>query len=169
MPHSKRIFIIGTSGAGKGVLAQAVAKKLGWKFINADILGSVGCLGRTCTQVLGDAGEQHFLECLTDILTHQLTLDHIVVTTDESIIASERACELLQSEFTVFVSVSPDVQVSRLEGYRPLLPVDDYQAVLEQYAEQHRNLYESVASTTLNSDDGDIANHVHQIIAAYNS
>jgi len=39
MSNIKRIFVIGHSGAGKGVLAQAVAKKLGWKFINADVLG----------------------------------------------------------------------------------------------------------------------------------
>lgn len=31
MSNIKRIFIIGHSGAGKGVLAQAVAKSLGWK------------------------------------------------------------------------------------------------------------------------------------------
>ena len=35
MSSIKRIFIIGHSGAGKDVLAQAVAKKLGWKFFNA--------------------------------------------------------------------------------------------------------------------------------------
>jgi ATP-dependent protease Clp ATPase subunit len=47
MSSIKRIFIIGHSGAGKGVLAQAVAKKLGWKFINADVLGCAAHIGRT--------------------------------------------------------------------------------------------------------------------------
>jgi shikimate kinase len=36
MSKHKRIFIVGHSGAGKGVLAQALSKKLGWQFLDAD-------------------------------------------------------------------------------------------------------------------------------------
>lgn len=36
MNKHKRIFIVGHSGAGKGMLAQAVAEKLGWQFIDAN-------------------------------------------------------------------------------------------------------------------------------------
>lgn len=32
----KRIFIVGHLGAGKGVLAQALAEKLDWKYTDAD-------------------------------------------------------------------------------------------------------------------------------------
>lgn len=42
MSNIKRIFIIGHSGAGKGVLAQAVAKSLGWKFIVENMAKSRG-------------------------------------------------------------------------------------------------------------------------------
>lgn len=44
MSKHKRIFIAGQSGAGKGVVAQEVAKQLGWKFINADVLASVASM-----------------------------------------------------------------------------------------------------------------------------
>lgn len=53
MAHAKRIFIVGHSGADKGVLAQAVATKLGWKFVDADVFVSVGHIARTPQQVLG--------------------------------------------------------------------------------------------------------------------
>lgn len=33
MSKYKRIFIVGHSGAGKGVLGLALAKKLNWQFI----------------------------------------------------------------------------------------------------------------------------------------
>lgn len=39
MSNIKRIFIIGHSGAGKGVLAQEVAKKLGWNLSMQTFLG----------------------------------------------------------------------------------------------------------------------------------
>lgn len=52
MNQPKRIFIIGHSGAGKGVLAQGVAEKLGWKFIDADF-SLVPSIGRTINDILG--------------------------------------------------------------------------------------------------------------------
>ena len=66
MSNTKRIFIIGHSGAGKGVLAQAVAKKLGWKFLNTDVLGCAAHIGRTVSEVVGAEGERAFNRCLTE-------------------------------------------------------------------------------------------------------
>lgn len=168
MSSIKRIFIIGHSGAGKGVLAQAVAKKLGWKFINADILGSVTHIGRTVSQVVGTEGEQAFNRCLTEILSHQITKENIVVTTDENIICDAKARELLKSEFTVYLKVSTNVQVERIsEGdYRPLLPVDNFAALLDKMHDERDGLYEQVASFSLSSDNGDIEGHATSIINA---
>lgn len=39
MNQTNRIFIISHFGAGKGVLTQAIAEKLGWQFIIADVMG----------------------------------------------------------------------------------------------------------------------------------
>lgn len=83
MSHHKhnRIFIVGLSGAGKGVLAEAIAKRLGWKFINADILGAAAHVGRTVSEIVGEEGELRFNQCLTEILACQMSQDNIVVTT----------------------------------------------------------------------------------------
>ncbi len=130
MSNIKRIFIIGHSGAGKGVLAQAVAKKLGWKFINADVLGCAAHIGRTVSEVVGTEGERAFNYCLTEILFHQISKENIVVTTDESIICDEKACELLKSEFTVYLKVSLFMQLGSIAE-------DDYEyteiAVIASY------------------------------------
>jgi MoxR-like ATPase len=60
MSKAKRIFIVGQSGAGKGVVAEEVAKQLGWKFINADVLASVASIGRSVTDVFGAGSEDKF-------------------------------------------------------------------------------------------------------------
>lgn len=85
MSKAKRIFIVGQSGAGKGVVANKVAKQLGWKFINADVLASVASIGRSVTDVFGSGSEDKFNQTLTEILQHQITQENIVVTTDENI------------------------------------------------------------------------------------
>lgn len=168
MSTIKRIFIIGHSGAGKGVLAQLVAKKLGWKFINADVLGCAAHIGRTASEIMGIEGENAFNHCLTEILTHQITKENVVVTTDESIICDEKARALLKSEFTVYLKVSTAVQLERISDgdYRPLLPVDNFAAFIDKLHDERDRLYEQVASFSLSSDNGDIEEHATSILRA---
>ena len=52
MKQHKRIFIIGHSGAGKGFLAQAVAKKLGWQYLDADF-ALASSIGRPASEICG--------------------------------------------------------------------------------------------------------------------
>ena len=105
MSKAKRIFIVGQSGAGKGVVAEEVAKQLGWKFINADVLASVASIGRSVTDVFGAGSEDKFNHTLTEILQHQITQENIVVTTDENVACDPKAREILQSEFTVYIGL----------------------------------------------------------------
>lgn len=37
----KRIFVVGHMGAGKALLSEALAKKLNWEFIDANLAWSV--------------------------------------------------------------------------------------------------------------------------------
>lgn len=164
MNKLNRVFIVGHSGAGKGVLAEAIAKKLSWQFINADVMGCAGHIGRRLSDVIGIDGEKGMSQCLTEIMSHQITKNNIVVTTDESIINSDKARELLKSEFTVHLKVSTPVQVERLSGYRPLLPVDNITAFIDQLHNERDSLYESVASFSLCSDDGELEKHANLVI-----
>ena len=100
---ANRIFTVGQSGAGKGVVAEEVAKQLGWKFINADVLASVASIGRKVTDVFGDGSEDKLNQTLTEILQHQTTQENIVVTTDENVACDPKDREILKSEFTLYI------------------------------------------------------------------
>ena len=166
MSKHKRLFIVGQSGAGKGVVAQEVAQQLGWTFINADVLACVACVGRSVVDVFGTGSESRFNQTLTEILQHQITQENIVVTTDENIICDEKAREILKAEFTVNIKVSTSTQVERMSNYRPLLPVDDYATLLDGLHKERDALFAEVASFTLNSDKGDIEHDAKRIIKA---
>lgn len=165
MNKSKRIFIIGHSGAGKGVLAQALAEKLGWKYIDADF-SLAPSIGRALPEIIGNKGAETFHHCLAEILSHQQQLENIVVTTDDSIVCDEKARKLLSSEFAVYLKVSLDVQLERISHNRPLLPLSDYKAFLNILRQERDALYEEVASFSLSSDDGAIEEHAASIIEA---
>lgn len=166
MNQPKRIFIVGHSGAGKGVLAKAIAKELGWKFLDADF-GLAPSIGRDLAEILGKQGEERFCHHLSDILSYQHTLENIVVTTDDSIVCLDSARQLLSSEFTVYLKVSTLVQLERISHNRPLLPLDDYEAFLNKLRYERDALYEQVATFSLSSDDGAIEEHAASVIKAF--
>lgn len=165
MNKYKRIFIVGHSGAGKGILAQAVAKALTWQFIDADFALEPS-MGRSLAEILGQPGAQAFHNCLSEILSTQTGKENIVVTTDDSIVDNKENCEILSSEFTVYLNVSPSVQLERISNNRPLLPVGDFEAFLNNLRKTRDSLYEQVASLTISSDSGELDEHAKQIIRA---
>ena len=167
MPNKhKRIFFIGHSGAGKGVLAEAVAKKLGWKYVDANY-ALASSIGRGITEILGEQGDVAFQNCLSQILERLAQEDNIVVCTDDSIVCSAHNRKLLSKEFTTYVAVSIEVQLERISNFRPLLPCKDYKAFLQNLHDERDALYEQSASFSLSSDSGDIDGHAQQIVDAF--
>ncbi|HIH8951140.1 TPA: shikimate kinase, partial [Legionella pneumophila] len=102
MNQPQRIFIVGHHGAGKGLLAKSVAQLLGWQFVDAD-LGLESHVGRHLYEILGSHGSEAFYECQFDILKSLCTQEHIVVTTDSSVVLALKNCQLLRNEMTVFL------------------------------------------------------------------
>jgi shikimate kinase len=113
---------------------------------------------------LGQKVKLAFHQCLTKMLTYHTNLDNIVVATDETIVCYEAARKILQSQFTVYITVSTPTQIARMGNYRPLLPVDDYAALLDSLHQKRDAWYANAASFTLSSDDGDIDSHAKSIL-----
>ncbi len=80
-----------------------MAKQLGWKFINADVLARVASIGHSVTEVFDSGSEDKFNQTLTEILQYQIAQENIVVTTDENVVCDPRAREILKSEFNAVV------------------------------------------------------------------
>lgn len=159
----KRIFIVGHSGAGKGVLANALAEKLNWKYLDADFaLGP--SIGWPLNEILGDRGEENFFHCLGEILTHQKNLDNIIVTTDDSLVCSGKIRDMLANELVVYLKVSTPVQLKRIRHNRPLISSNGYEAFLNKLHVERDNLFAEVATITLNSDDNALDAHVDAVL-----
>ena len=91
-----------------------------------------------------------------------------MVTTDENVACDPKAREILKSEFTVYIEVSTSVQAERMSNYRPLLPVDDYSALLDGLQKERNPWFAEVASFTINSDNGNIGSDAKIVVEAYN-
>lgn len=151
MNKPKRIFIIGHMGAGKFLLTEALAKKLGWELIDANP-SLERYIGRSLNEILGKSGEEAFHRCENEILSHYIDKKHIVVVLEESVIATKENRKLLSSEFVIYLKVSVPTQLERMKGGRvPLLPIADMKAFLEKQHSERDHLFEEVATLTIDS------------------
>jgi len=169
MKQVKRIFIVGHPGAGKGLVAKNVAEKLGWNFVNADFEIEFR-MGRLLADIMGDQGKQAFLDSQYDILKELTTQENIVVTTDASVVDSQKINELLKDEFTAYIQVSTPVQIERtLRSHDKLLKASETESFLNTLHEKRDSLYEVIASLVVDSDDNKLEEHVNKIVTLASS
>lgn len=164
MTKPKRIFIVGHIGAGKALLSEALAKKLGWKYIDANP-SLERYIGRSLNQILGEQGEAAFHRCETEIISHYINKEHIVIVMEEAVIATEENRKLLSSEFVVYLKVTTPMQIERMQGGRsPLLPITDLKAFLDKQHHERDHLFEQVATLIIESIS--VEEDVNKIIEA---
>jgi shikimate kinase len=151
MTKLKRIFVVGHMGAGKALFSEALAKKLGWQYIDANP-SLERYIGRSLHEILGKQGEEAFHQCEAEILSHYIGKEHVVVVMEEAVIATEENRKLLSSEFVIYLQVSTPVQMERMkDGRIPLLPIADLKAFLDQQHLERDSLFEEVATLTIES------------------
>lgn len=164
MTKPKRIFLMGHTGAGKFLLSEALAKKLGWELIDANP-GLERYIGRSLNEILGKQGEEAFHRSEAEIISHYAGKENVVVLLEEAVIATEQNRKLLSSEFVVYVKVSVPVQLERWpSGRQPVLPIADLKAFLNKQHVERDHLFEEVASLTI--EPKTIEEGVSQIIKA---
>ena len=123
MTKTKRIFIVGHTGAGKSERGELLAKKLGWQYVDANP-GLERYIGKNLAEIVGKQGEEAFHQCEAEIIANYIGKDNIVVVLEEAVIATEKNRKLLAPEFVVYSKVSTPIQMQRWSnGRSPLLPL----------------------------------------------
>lgn len=151
MTQPKRIFVVGHTGAGKSRLAETLAQKLGWQYIDANP-GIERYIGRNLNEIFGKEGEAAFHECEAEIILNCINKEHVVVVLEEAVIATEKNRKLLSREFVVYLQVATTVQIERWpHGRTPLLPIADRKAFLDKQHLERDHLFEEVAKLTIES------------------
>ncbi|HZW61789.1 MAG TPA: shikimate kinase [Candidatus Babeliales bacterium] len=155
---------MGHTGAGKFLLSEALAKKLGWELIDANP-GLERYIGRNLSEIVGKQGEEAFHHCEAEIISHYISKEHVVVLLEEAVIATEQNRKLLSSEFVVYLKVSVPVQMERWSsGRTPLLPIADLKSFLDKQHHERDRFFEEVATLTIESIS--VERDVNKIIKA---
>ncbi|MFA4861179.1 shikimate kinase [Methanoregula sp.] len=144
----KNIIIIGMPGAGKSTLGVILAKTLGWKFSDTDLVLQERT-GRLLQEVIDTDGTDAFKKIEEQIVL-SLHCDNTVIATGGSVVFSERAMEHLKSEgIVLYLRISCDEMIRRLGNITTRgIVLPDGESLPEMYNERIP-LYERYADITI--------------------
>lgn len=121
---AQRIALVGLRGAGKSTLGKALARRLGFRFIELnDVIRELSGLPISeIFNLYGDAGYRRF-ECeAVDMVASQRT--QVVLAVAGGIVADPEAYEALLERFnTVWLKATPEEHMSRVRAQGDLRPM----------------------------------------------
>jgi len=164
MPHrreNKRIAIIGFSATGKTVVAQKVAERLSWTFVDTD--DEITKLSsKTIPEIFKQDGEEKFRRLESQVLKQACKREQVVIATGGGAVIDPRNRELLlQHSAIVCLEARPETIYQRLHNdalysanpiVRPLLAGENPLDRIEQLKAK-RVAYYAVADWTVHTDN----------------
>lgn len=172
---TKRIALIGLSGAGKSTVAPLLAERLGYEWIDLDAAVE-RVADESVAEILERRGEPAFRELESNALAAALSWEPprgVVIACGGGVLGSSRNRERLRdSAIVVWLQVSPEGALERLgaaeRAKRPLLHGGSPIASLRALLEARRALYEAAAQhavDTENQSAADVARSIHALCA----
>lgn len=149
---TKNITLIGMPGAGKSTLGIVLAKKLGYRFVDTDLLIQEGC-GMLLSELLESRGIEGFIDFENSVLSG-LECERHVIATGGSAVYGEQAMEHLRSTgMVVFLDIG-------IDGLRQRLNMDLLERgvviregnTLKDLLDERYPLYERYADVTVKTD-----------------
>lgn len=159
MNPSPNLILIGPMGAGKSTIGRRLAEHFGLLFVDLDheIESQTGATVRLIFELEGEAG---FRRRETATLASLVDARGILLATGGgSVLAPENRDILRRAGFVVYLQVTIEQQLQRLERdrNRPLLAAPDRRQRLEALAEQRGPLYAEVADLAVPGENLSVA------------
>lgn len=156
------IILIGMPGAGKSTVGVVLAKKLGYAFLDSDLVIQ-SREGMLLHEIISERGVQGFW-AVEEAANASINTDRTVIATGGSVIYGSRAMEHLKQIGTVvYLQLSCDAIADRLGDLNERgVTLQEGQDLPELYAERVP-LYEKYADYTINCEHMSIREIVEEI------
>ncbi len=148
------IALVGGPASGKTTIGKALAKKLGYTFLDTDHW-VVETSGLTIPELFKQQGEPAFRALETEALKALLCHDKVVIATGGGVVKKEENRQLLRNKaFVIYLDVSVRTQLlrTRFDTSRPLLNVPNKKEALERLRNERDPWYREVATQTVSAD-----------------
>ena len=110
-------------GSGKSTVGRALARLLGWEFVDTDaeIVRAAG--GKSIPHIFAEQGEAAFRDRETDAIRTVCARENCVIATGGGAILRAENRQLLQAGLVVWLTARAEVVVARVEAARNLRPI----------------------------------------------
>jgi len=170
------IVLIGMPGCGKSTIGVVLAKVLGYRFLDADLLiqeqegrrlsqiiEEEGILGRRLSQIIEEEGIQGF-DRIENQVNASIRAERTVIATGGSVVYGREAMEHLGTIGTILYIKLPYEEIQKRLGdlNERGITIKDGQTLLDLYRERVP-LYEKYAHLTVETDGLDLRDSVKRI------
>ena len=156
------IVLIGMPSCGKSTVGVLLAKKLGYRFLDSDILIQEKC-GMLLHEIIESGGLNGFLKIEGEV-NRSIETDRTVISTGGSVVYSDDAMKHLKSiGKVIYIKISYETLCMRLGDYvhRGVVMPKGY-TLLDMYNER-KKLYEKYADFILDEGDDSINKTLERI------
>ena len=156
------IVLIGMPSCGKSTVGVLLAKKLGYRFLDSDILIQEKC-GMLLHEIIETEGLNGFLKIEGEV-NRSIQTDRTVISTGGSVVYSDDAMKHLKSiGKVIYIKISYETLCTRLGDYvhRGVVMPNGY-TLLDMYNER-KELYEKYADFILDEGDDSINKTLERI------
>ena len=156
------IVLIGMPSCGKSTVGVLLAKKLGYRFLDSDILIQEKC-GMLLHEIIETEGLNGFLKIEGEV-NRSIETDRTVISTGGSVVYSDDAMKHLKSiGKVIYIKISYETLCMRLGDYvhRGVVMPKGY-TLLDMYNER-KELYEKYADFILDEGDDSINKTLERI------
>src|SRR5262245_38860810 len=108
------LILVGFMGTGKTSAGQAVAARLGWQFVDTDLMIEARC-GRPVAAIFAEEGEAAFRAAEAETVREAAALRHAVIATGGGVLNDPANLAALQaSGVLVCLTALPEVILARV-------------------------------------------------------
>ena len=152
-------------GSGKSTVGKALARRLGYPFLDADREIEIRC-GVDIPTIFEFEGEAGFRAREKKIIAELADIDPVIMATGGGAILNRSNRKTLRDNgYVIMLSVEIEEQLRRvsLNKNRPLLQGDDVEKKLRMLMDERRALYESTAHHIVSTNSSRMQNVVAKI------
>lgn len=150
----KNIVLIGMPSSGKSTVGVILAKQLGYKFVDCDLLIQER-EGKLLCDIISECGNDGFLKIENDV-NASLNTDKTVISTGGSVVYCDEAMEHLKEIGTcVYINISYENLVMRLGDFSHRGVILKHGSTLLDMYREREELYKKYADITVDVKDDD--------------
>ena len=158
----RNIILIGMPGCGKSTLGVVLAKKLGYRFVDSDLLIQEK-YGKTLERLIEQYGDAGFIRLENDV-NCSIEAERTVIATGGSAVYGEAAMEHFKEIGTVIYLEVPETELEeRLGSLKERGVVSNGKSSVEEIYNDRKKLYRRYADITMHQDKKLLRESVEEI------